>query len=123
MTGEANHTAAVHAADEWLRAGIPGAARGQRRVEELLDIGTALSIIRRVPLTLDDAERIIRILKDRQLVETAVVKTGPDSEPLIAFLERFWDYESSPYVRERFAHGQRIGKRHCYDMAMWGRTY
>jgi integrase len=30
------------------------------------------------------------------------------------FLERFWDYEKSVYVREKAAHGQRLGRLHCY---------
>jgi len=31
------------------------------------------------------------------------------------FLKEFWDYETSPYIREKQAHGQSIGKRHCYE--------
>ncbi|MCL2273180.1 MAG: tyrosine-type recombinase/integrase, partial [Treponema sp.] len=33
----------------------------------------------------------------------------------LEFLEEFWDYESSPYIREKLAHGHSIGKRHCYE--------
>ena len=33
------------------------------------------------------------------------------------FLRQFWDFEKSPYVAEKIAHGQRIGKNHCYDLA------
>jgi integrase len=122
-TGETNRTAAEHAVDEWLRTGVPQLARGKRGVQGLLEVGTALSIIRREHLTFEDAERIVDVLRERELIETTIVKAGPGSEPLITFLERFWNYDLSPYVRERVAHGQRIGKRHCYDAAIWIRTY
>ncbi len=114
-TGESNRNAALLIVAEWLRDGLPEPARGSRRLRELLDLDLALSIIRRAPLTPDDAERLVRILEDRQLIEDTVIKAGPGSEPFTGFLERFWDYEQSPYVRERLAHGQRISRRHCYD--------
>ena len=114
-TGESNRNAALLTVAEWLRDGLPEPARGSRRLRELLDLDLALSIIRRAPLTPDDAERLVRILEDRQLIEDTVIKAGPGSEPFTGFLERFWDYEQSPYVRERLAHGQRISRRHCYD--------
>ena len=37
--------------------------------------------------------------------------------PLLAYIADFWDYEKSEYVRDKIAHGQRIGKRHCYEQA------
>lgn len=82
--------------------------RGPRRLQELLDLDLVLSIIRSVPIDFDDAERIVHILKDRQLIENAAIKAGPDAKGFTTFLARFWDYEKSLYVCERLAHGQRI---------------
>ena len=72
-----------------------------RRVRELLYFDLAISIIRSGPLSLDDVERIVRVLKDRELIQDATVGAGPVSEPLITFLECFWDYERSPYIRKK----------------------
>jgi hypothetical protein len=55
-------------------------------------------------------------LKDRQLIENAAISAGPDAEGFTTFLARFSDYETSLYVRERLAHGQRISRLHCYDV-------
>ena len=38
-------------------------------------------------------------------------------------MERFWTFDSSPYVREKLAHGHRMGRRHCHDMSMWTRMH
>ena len=35
----------------------------------------------------------------------------------MSFLYHFWDYEQSPYVREKLAYGHSIGRRHCYEQA------
>jgi hypothetical protein len=61
-------------------------------------------MIRVLPLTTDDTERIISALKARELIEYVVVKSGPGSEKLVSFLERFWKFEDSPYIREKLLH-------------------
>lgn len=39
----------------------------------------------------------------------------------------FWDYDHSPYVHEKIAHGQRISRRHCLEssnrIAYWEKDY
>ncbi len=114
-TGESNRNAALLKVAAWMRDGLPDPSRGSRQLRELLDLDLAISIIRSAPLTLDEAGRIVKALKDRGLIRDATVGAGPVSEPLITFLERFWDYEQSPYVSERVAHGQRISRRHCRE--------
>jgi hypothetical protein len=121
--GETNRNAAAGVVVRWLEEGIPEPARGRRPVREVLNLDTILEAIRRTTLTLGDAERIVRALKDRELIETAVVKAGPGSEELIGFLERFWDYDKSPYVRAKLAHHHRIGRWRCYDCTLWVRHY
>ena len=114
-TGESNRNAALLKVAAWIRDGLPDPSRGSRQLRELLDLDLAISIIRSAPLTLDDAGRIVQALKDRDLIREVTVGAGPVSEPLITFLERFWDYEQSPYMREKVAHGQRISRRHCRE--------
>ena len=99
-TGKRNRNAACLVVAEWLRDGIPEPQRGRRPIAEALEVGTVIDTIRGANLTLQDVERIIRALKDQELIDTAVVRAGPGSEGLIAFLNHFWDYEESPYVRE-----------------------
>ncbi len=122
-TGETNRNAAAGAAMRWLEEGIPGPARGRRPVAEALTVDTILEGIRNTRLSLGDAERIVRALKDRELIETAVVRAGPGTEHFTAFLARFWSYETSPYVRAKLAHGHRIGRRRCYECGLQVKHY
>ena len=123
-TGEHGRNAALLVVAEWMRDGIPDPKQqGTRPLTNVFEVHTVLSALRALPLTTTDAEKVLSILRDRQLIETAVVKVGPGCEPFVSFLERFWDFDKSPYVREKLAHDQRIGKRHCYGMALWVEKY
>ena len=123
-TGQKSRNAATMVVYEWQRNGIPEpGSRARRSVSETIDIGTIIETIRKAELTPRDAERIAEALKDQRLIEITVVKAGLGSEGFISFLTRFWDYDVSPYVREKLAHGHCIGRRHCYDMALWLKLY
>lgn len=49
----------------------------------------------------EDIETIIKILKERNYLYSAVPKSSKGSIPIEDFLENFWDFEKSPYVREK----------------------
>ena len=102
---------------EWLKSGIPtGRIRKPRTLEAAAGIENVLKVIRRAELNSDDALRIVQALKERELIDIAAVKTGKGMVSFTEFLEEFWDYEASPYIREKLARGHSIGKRHCYEM-------
>ena len=115
-TGTKNRDEALLMIAEWLKSGIPtGRARIPRTLEEAAGIESILRIMRKTELTSDDGLRIVQVLKDRGLIDVAVVKSGKGTTSFTEFLKEFWDYEVSPYVREKLAHGHSIGKRHCYE--------
>ena len=114
-TGELNRDAALLTVAEWLSGGVPEPKqKGTRPIATAFEIHSVMTALRALPLTMVDAEKVVAILRDRELIETALAKAGPGSEPFISFLERFWNYDASPYVREKLAHDQRISRRHCY---------
>jgi integrase len=108
---------AVLTVGKWLEQGIPVKSDTPLPVQKKLTIDGIIQTIRDTDLTPDDAERIVDALKRKELINGAVIRKGTEPEPLITFLERFWSYEDSPYVKEKLAHGHRIGKRHCIEMA------
>lgn len=115
-TGKKNRDDAMLVVAEWLSSGVPvSRTRRTRPVTVALGLDAILSSIRKTELNSDDAMSIVAALKDRGLIDVTAVKSGQGSQDFITFLETFWNYESSPYVREKLAHGQSIGKRHCYE--------
>jgi integrase len=115
-TGTKDRDEALLAIAGWLKSGVPtGRVRKPRTLEAAAGIENVLKVIKRAELNSDDALRIVRALKGLGLIDTAAAKLGRGSVPFAEFLEEFWDYEASPYIREKLAHGQGIGKRHCYE--------
>jgi hypothetical protein len=123
-TGEVQKNSALLIVAEWMRDGVPDPKRqGTRPVADMLELDSIISAVRSMPLQPADAGRIVDALRARGLIETAVVKAGPGAEALVTFLERFWSYTESPYIREKLAHGHRLGRRHAYDMQLHVRTH
>ena len=115
-TGTKDRDEAMLIIAEWLKSGIPtGKVRKPRTLEAAAGIESVLRAVRRADINSGDALRIVQALKDRGLIDFAAVKSGKGNVSFTEFLEEFWDYEASPYIREKKAHGQNIGKRHCYE--------
>jgi len=85
-------------------------------MEEVAGIEAVIRAIRKTELKPDDALRIVSTLKGMGLIDVAAVKnTGRGAVPFIEFIESFWDYDKSEYIRDRIAHGYRFSRRHAYQ--------
>jgi integrase len=117
-TGKSTRDEALLVVAEWLKNGVPaGRKRKIRPVDIVIGLDGILRAVRKLDLNGDDAARIVNALKDRNLVTAHDARPGEGSALFTGFLETFWDYAASPYVREKLAHGHSIGKRHCYECA------
>lgn len=116
-TGTQDRDEAILKVAEWRKSGVPtGRQRTPKPVELAADIAGILRAVRKADLFSEDAMRIVTALKDRGLIDISATKSGQGSVLLSEWLETFWDYHASPYVKEKLAHKQSITKRHCYDM-------
>src|SRR5574344_1086514 len=71
----------------------------------------------------DGIEKIIEALQMKKYIISAVLPQTPESESFSHFLNRFWDYEKSPYVREKLVVGQSIHKRYVDIMKSRANSY
>jgi len=123
-TGTTNRDEALLTIAEWRKNGIPtGRKRKPRPVELAADIENILRAIRKADLFSEDAMRITTALKERGLIDVTVTRPKQGSVLFTEFLETFWDYYASPYVKELKADGQSIHKRHCYEMQSRVRSF
>ncbi|MFP3041220.1 site-specific integrase [Treponema primitia] len=118
-TGCTGRDAAIFTVSGWLRDGLPpNKRRGNKtrliEAEATLQ-GILTTIAKADTLDADSALEIVTALRDRGLIAIPTVKAGPGNVDFITFLENLWDYEKSPYIRERLAYGISAGKKHCYE--------
>lgn len=123
-TGEINRDRALLKAAELARTGILPSARSPKRKPDTLagltTFGQIAEALKSADLTQDQAHRLVAVLAGRGLLGSA---TSAGRRDFIEFLTEFWDYAKSPYVKERQAAGQRIGRTHCtekrYHLTRW----
>jgi integrase len=115
-TGTKDRDEALLIVAEWLKTGLPsGKKRMPRPLEAVFNLDAIIRSIRKSELDSEGALKVVSILKEKGLIDIPAVKAGNGAVSFIPFLLRFWDHEKSPYVREKLAHGHRIGIRHCYE--------
>ena len=122
-TGKTTKDEALLVVSKWLADGIPGKGGKPKAVEAVMGLDGILKAVRKTDLDGNDAMRIVAALKGRGLIDVSIVKAGSGVTVFTEFLERFWDYAHSPYVREKLAHGHTMGRRHCYEMLSRVRSF
>jgi integrase len=115
-TGTTSEDEALLVVAEWLKNGVPtGRDRKPRLADAVMALDGILKAVRKADLNGDDVLRIVEALKSRGLIDVSAATSGASSGLFVKFLETFWDYNASPYVREKLAYGHSIGRRHCYE--------
>lgn len=73
----------------------------------------------------DDKEsnEIIKILLDRNIIASAVLPSSEESQNAMEYLYKFWDFDTSSYVKEKLRQGQTIQRNYCDNMITRIRNY
>jgi integrase len=111
-----NRDEAAGVVSDWLKNGIPDKKiNGKKSVEDALALQSVLANLHVLPLSTDDVQKITDILKSRHLLDSAIVTSAASSQGLIEYLTAFWDFDTSPYIKEKLLHGQKIGRMRAID--------
>jgi integrase len=117
-TGVSDKSEAYLVVSDWIQNGIPENKHTDKRtpLQEIFTLDTIVNVLDDMDLSSQDALRITSILQKKGVIgNVATKKKAKQDTFLFPFLEKFWDYETSQYVKEKHAYGQTIGKRHCYE--------
>lgn len=115
-TGKTSRNGAESVVTSWLQTGIPsGRKREKKTFAQLCNTDTALRIIRDPYFSEKDAEKIVDALKERGFLSSSVMVGNSSSPIFIEYLDKYWDYDKSDYIRDQLATGHKIGRRYCYE--------
>jgi len=106
-TGEKTEKEALNAAFKMLREGI------SLKEKAVTVHNLALKEEAWKYKTKEEADIVLAELKRLGLVKSYVLYTTPSAELLNSFLTTFWNWETSPYVKEKLRKDHGIHKRHC----------
>ncbi|MBP5359118.1 MAG: tyrosine-type recombinase/integrase [Treponema sp.] len=90
-----------------------------RKIDEQQLVSAVLSY----DLSEECVRNLIRALTFKHYIVTAIFPSTPESESFGHFLERFWDYDTSPYIKEKRIVGQSVHRRYADIMLSRARTY
>ena len=123
-TGCRNRTEAERTVMERIVTGnIPARVGSKDSRVKSIDKIRLFNDLRTAEFDSDDINNIIKILKERNYLYSAVVSTSKGSIPIEDFLENFWDYDKSPYVREKLGKKQSIHRQYCATLLSRIRIY
>ena len=125
-TGTKNRTEAERIAMEWVVNGnIPSRINASVENTAITNVTRIdfLNNLRTLEFSQDEIKSIIAILKDRKFIESAVICNSVEARPIEPFLMSFWDFDKSPYIKEKILKGQSIHKSYCETMKSRIRIY
>ena len=123
-TGCKNRAEAERKVMEWIVTGnIPVRVNSKDSKVQSIDKIRLFNDLRTADFDTEDIETIIKILKERNYLYSAVPKSSKGSIPIEDFLENFWDFEKSPYVREKLGKKQSIHRQYCATLMSRTRLY
>ena len=123
-TGCRNCTETERKVMKWIVTGnIPARVGSKDSKVKSIDKIRLFNDLRTAEFDSDDINNIIKILKERNYLYSAVASTSKGSIPIVDFLENFWDYDKSPYVKEKLGKKQSIHRQYCATLMSRTRLY
>jgi integrase len=107
-TKQETESAAMATAFQWLKDGVP------RHGEAVpLKKYTLRDMAKEADITPEDAEYICGELRRRGLLKTFILSESREAVPFADFLLTFWDFDNSPYIREKLRKNHGIHRYYC----------
>jgi hypothetical protein len=107
-TKQETEAAAMQTALQWLKDGIP------RRGESVPVKKYSLQdMARGTELTAEDCEFICKELQRRGFLKTYTLTESRAAVPFTDYVRTFWDFEKSPYVKEKLRKNHGIHRSYC----------
>jgi hypothetical protein len=115
-TRQTDEVAAIKTAWEWFRQGVP-------KKDTAIDIKqyALRNLVKEAGVA--DAQFIVNELKRRGFLKSAVLAGTRQDRDFAEYLTSFWDYDTSPYVKEKLRKNHGIHRRYCREQSGAVRRY
>jgi len=118
-TRQETESGAVSTAFQWLKDGIPQ-ERAAVKVQ-VQDLG--LKDLARKIKTKAEADILLGEMKRMGWIKSYALAESPAAQDLAAFLSDFWDWEKSPYIKEKRRKNHGIHRLHCIKQGQAAALY
>jgi hypothetical protein len=101
---------AVRIAWEWHSKGVPNPAN-RKSIEQ----SSIVHAMKKAVISTDEARAIIDELKKRGLIKSAIMAGSKGDRDFVEFLLEFWDFDRSPYVKEKLRKNHGIHRNYVLE--------
>jgi len=110
-TKKETKTEAIQIAFDWLKNGLP-------QKGEIVNFKkyTLRHMAKETDITQDDAEFICKELQRRGLLKSYVLKESVQAVDFVTYLTDFWNWEKSPYIKEKLRRNHGLHRRYAIKM-------
>ncbi|MDR2428412.1 MAG: tyrosine-type recombinase/integrase, partial [Candidatus Margulisbacteria bacterium] len=111
-TGQTGEAEAIKTAWEWYLHGVP--TRNAQRQEKIkMTTAKAVKTIKADTLDRAEARQIIMALQRNGHIKSAIFTGDRRDRDFIGYLLEFWDWEKSPYIKEKLRCEHTIHRQYC----------
>jgi len=115
-TKKKNQKDAYRVVIEWMTNGFSkDEESATQSIQNDIAVNSVVQIIRSKKLSAAQLDTLLISLKSAKYLESALLANSSSTAKLIEYQETFWDFDKSPYIKEKLLHGQRIGRYHALD--------
>lgn len=108
----------------WIVNGnIPARINSKTKNQTTVDKISFFNNLRNYEFNSEEVLKIVQTLQDRKLIQSFVIANTPQSQPIEKYLEEFWNYDKSSYVREKKLRGQTIHRDYCVALITRLKTF
>lgn len=101
---------------EWMSMGFSkDEALARQSIQNDIVINSFMQIVRSQKLSTEHLDSLLGTLKDARYPESALVANTRSTAKLLEYQKAFWEFDTSPYIREKLLHGQKLGRYHALD--------
>ena len=107
-TRQTDESAAIKTAYEWFKNGVP-------QKDKVVDLKEYTLRDLAKEANPEDVESLVNELKRRGLLKSAVITDSKQDRDFSEFLINFWNYDNSPYIKEKLRKNHGIHRRYCHE--------
>ena len=116
-TGSKDRDTAAVTVARWLAEGVPTRGKAIKPLAELFTIGTLKAYMEKVysagELNEDHAVELCKMLRQWGLINFTVSRSGAGKQDFIEYLNNFYDYDKSEYLKDKRARGASVTRNYC----------
>jgi hypothetical protein len=114
-TKSRNRDEAAAIVGRWLAEGVPVVGKSKKPLKEAVEDAAIKRYLKTADYTEAMALEYVKLMRERGIITVSAAASKKGNIDFISFLNGFWDYENSIFLKDQRAHGSNTTKKTCHE--------